>query len=88
MSLRNKYEDCVQRVFCEEVYKTRKSRGLTQADMAERLSMAPRSYADIDRGIGSCSGTTLALYIANECPDVAEFVKKLHEEFQKAENEE
>lgn len=39
--------------FCEignKLYKTRKNKGLTQADVAEKAELSDRTYADIERG--------------------------------------
>lgn len=34
----------------ENLYKIRKAKGLTQADVAERAELSDRTYADIERG--------------------------------------
>ena len=55
---------------------------ITQEEMASRLSMSCRSYADLDHGETSCSAVTLALYLVYICNDPEEFLKELHHAFE------
>lgn len=46
------------------VKQTRKQLGLTQEEMAARLSMSTRSYSDIERGKSGFSATTLLIFLS------------------------
>lgn len=41
----------------------RKEKRLTQEDMAERLSITPRSYSDLERGKCGCSAPTAIRFL-------------------------
>lgn len=50
---------------------------LTQEEMAEKLNISTVAYNEIENGVYLCSTTTLALFIANCCPNPEAFVQEL-----------
>lgn len=79
--MRKQYEDILKQFFHEHQTKTRADLRLTQAQMAGRLKMEPRSYSDLDRGINSCSALTLVCYLVYCCEDPIQFLSELHQVF-------
>lgn len=61
--LRQQYKTLMRRFFSREIRKYRLEWELTQEQLSERLCMAPRSYADLERGISGCSGLTVILFM-------------------------
>lgn len=81
--MRKHYLKKLKKVFCKNIIMTRTALGLTLEQMANKLSMDPRSYIDIDHGKNSCSALTLILYLIYCCPDVKAFLSEVKEEFEK-----
>ena len=61
--MRKAYHSVLKHYFYVQLIHTRMSLGLTQSEMAEKLSMDDRSYIDLDHGKTCCSAVTLALYL-------------------------
>ena len=51
--------------------------GVTQEKMAHRLSMAPRTFSDLERGRSGCGALTLVLFMIYICKDPIEFLEEL-----------
>lgn len=79
--MRKTYQRILKCYFNHDLVQRRMALKLTQAQMAERLAMDERSYCDLDSGKSSCSGVTLALYLAFVCDDVHKFVEGLRHAF-------
>lgn len=79
--MRKTYQCILKVYFNRNLVQTRTTLQLTQAEMAERLSMDDRSYIDLDHGKSCCSAVTLALYLAFVCDDVPQFVEGLRYAF-------
>ena len=75
--MRKTYRSILKHCFHINLVHTRTTMGLTQAEMAERLSMDDRSYIDLDHGKTCCSAVTLALYLIYICEDVCGFLEDL-----------
>ena len=74
--MRENYSKAFKSFFNQNLISTRKALGLTQEDMADILAMAARTYVDLDHGKTSCSGLTLALYLAKVCEDPMKFLEE------------
>lgn len=55
----NLYKTVVKSFLPEFTSKPRKSRGLTQEEMAEKLRITSRAYSDLERGVYCFSAITL-----------------------------
>lgn len=76
MSIRKQYVQLLTVIFSREVNLSRKSRKLTQAQMAQRLCMDERSYIKLEHGQSCCGGLTLMLFLLYCCEDVPAFLAK------------
>lgn len=79
--MRKTYQYILKIYFNHDLVQMRTTLHLTQAQMAELLSMDDRSYIDLDHGKSCCSAVTLALYLAFVCDDVLKFVEGLRYAF-------
>lgn len=70
--MRRIYRNVLKHHFQIHLIQIRTANGLTQAEMAEKLSMDDRSYIDLDRGKTCCSVVALALFLVYVCEDVQE----------------
>ena len=82
--MRRIYRDVLKQHFHVHLVHVRDVQGLTQAQMAEKLSMDDRSYIDLDHGRTCCSAVTLALFLIYVCQDVPGFLEGLRDEFETA----
>ena len=82
--MRQTYRELLKQHFHIRLFHARVELGLTQSDMAERLSMDDRSYIDLDHGKTCCSAVTLALFLLYVCEDVDGFLKELRSAFEAA----
>ena len=73
MNIRSQYTQLLKARFSSELYLHRKSRKLTQAQMAQRLCMDERSYIKLEHGQSCCSGLTLLLFLLGD-DDVETFL--------------
>lgn len=80
--MRKTYRDILKHQFHARLIRVRTALGLTQAQMAEKLSMDDRSYIDLDHGKTCCSAVTLALFLIYVCDDVTEFLEELRHAFE------
>lgn len=64
-------------LFHTHLIRTRDALAITQEEMADRLMMADRTYADLDHGKSGCSALTFALYLIYICPDRGAFLEEL-----------
>lgn len=56
---RQEYKNRLRKLFSGRLRQLRTEAQLTQEQMAERLCVAPRSYADLEQGKYGCSGLTV-----------------------------
>ena len=63
MRARDTYTEPLRAFMSADFCTTRKSLGLTQAQMAERLDIDLRSYADLEHGKNLCSTRVLLMYM-------------------------
>ena len=82
--MRRIYHNVLKRQFHIRLVRIRAINGLTQSEMAEKLSMDDRSYVDLDHGKTCCSAVTLALFLVYVCDDVHEFLEELRHAFEDA----
>lgn len=82
--MRRIYRIVLKHHFHIRLVQIRTANGLTQAEMAEKLSMDDRSYIDLDHGKTCCSAVTLALFLVYVCEDVQEFLEELRCAFNSA----
>lgn len=81
--MRNHYEEILKRFFCKRLLDARTIElHITQDEMAQKLAMAPRSYADLEHGINSCSAVTLSLFLVFICLDSQKFLEELRYAFE------
>ena len=80
--MRKQYTKILKDFFYEEITRARYNMGITQEEMAGRLSMASRTYVNLDHGKNGCSALTLALYLIYICEDPAVFLQKLRNAFE------
>lgn len=80
--MRKTYRNVLKHCFHISLIHTRTTMGLTQSEMAERLSMDDRSYIDLDHGKTCCSAVTLALFLVYVCDDVNGFLTELRHAFE------
>lgn len=66
---------------------TRKALGMTQAQMAERLDIDLRSYADLEHGKNLCCTRVLLLYLLRCRTDRDGFLNEIEDVLKTAENE-
>ena len=84
--MRRIYRTVLKHHFHTRLIHFRDANGLTQSQMAEKLSMDDRSYIDLDHGKTCCSAVTLALFLVYICEDVQEFLEELRRGFNAAFN--
>lgn len=82
--MRRIYHNVLKQHFHIHLVHVRDTNGLTQSEMAEKLSMDDRSYVDLDHGKTCCSAVTLALFLVYVCDDVHEFLEELRHAFEDA----
>lgn len=75
--MRNRIQSVLKNYFCSCLILNRKSLGISQEEMAHRLSMATRSYIDLEHGDTCCSAVTLVLYLIYICPEPTTFLDEL-----------
>ena len=79
--MRNTYTLALRRFFHEKLLRHRQTLGISQEEVAYRLGVSSRSYADLEHGKNCCSGVTLALYLAYSCEDPEKFLEDLRNIF-------
>lgn len=79
--MRRIYRNILKKQFHLQLIHIRETNGLTQSQMAEKLSMDDRSYIDLDHGKTCCSAVTLALFLVYVCHDVQKFLEELRRAF-------
>ena len=85
--MRKYYSKILKAYFYESIIHARQDLGITQEEMAFRLSMACRTYIDLDHGKTSCSAVTLALYLVYICQDPVRFIDGLRNAFEEGLND-
>ncbi len=80
--MRNQYTQIFKEFFHHKLVHSRDDMGISQEEMAERLSMASRSYIDLDHGKSGCSAVTLVLYLIYVCDEPLLFLNELREAFE------
>ena len=80
--MRKHYSRILKNFFYESLIHTRHDLGITQEEMAFRLSMACLTYIDLDHGKTGCSAVTLALYLVYLCKDPLAFIIGLRNAFE------
>lgn len=85
--MRKQYSQIFKTFFHEKLLHCRADLGLTQEEMACRLSMANRTYVDLDHGKNGCSGLTLVLFLIYVCSDPMSFLEELRTIFEAEDNE-
>ena len=85
--MRKHYAKVLKTFFHENIFQARCDLGLSQEDMADRLSMAWRTYIDLEHGKTSCSGVTLALFLIYICSEPVIFLEALRHAFEATDNE-
>ncbi len=73
------FNSCLKRFFSGYIAKCRKLSDITQEEMAFRLNIELRSYADIEHGINMCSTPTLVSFVRAFDVDVGGMFEELFE---------
>lgn len=79
--MRKAFNAILKQTFHEHLIRYRNIQGLTQVQMADRLTMEPRSYADLDRGKTTCTALTLVRFLIYCCDDPQKFLNELRVQF-------
>ncbi len=83
--MRDQYNQILKDFFHDKVFHTRvEILGITQEEMADRLALSCRSYADLDHGKSSCGAVTLVLFLMYVSNDPHGFLEELHYAFDAA----
>ena len=85
--MREKYNQILKALLQEKIIESRNDLCISQEEMAHRLSMAGRSYIDLEHGKTGGSALTLALYLLYLCPDSTAFLNELKQAFDNIEQE-
>ncbi len=75
--MRNQRQRVLNDFFNSELILERDHLGITQEEMAHRLSMATRTFSELERGKNSCGALTLALFMIYICRDPMKFLENL-----------
>lgn len=83
------YKNMVREFLSHYVYDLRRTRGLTQEEMAEKLRITSRAYGDLERGKFCFSAPALMamLLLLNEA-EISAFLKMYRSEVEKLEDKE
>ena len=84
--MRRHYTKVLKSFFHQELFRSRVDLGITQEEMADKLSMSSRTYVDLDHGKTGCSALTLALFLIYICTDPLEFLEELRDAFEREDN--
>lgn len=85
--MRKQYTQVLKVFFHQKLFRSRVDMGITQEEMAYRLSMANRTYVDLDHGKTCCSALTLALFLIYISSDPIAFLEELREAFENESNQ-
>ena len=80
--MRKHYKEILKAFFYSKVSQARYDLEISQEEMAYRLAMACRNYADLDNGKTCCSAVTLALFLIYICKDPVTFLEELRHAFE------
>lgn len=80
--MRNQYRQVLKVFFHYRAFQARAELGITQEEMAHRLSMSSRTYVELEHGKTCCGAVTLALYLVYVCDDPDEFLEELKHAFE------
>ena len=80
--MREFYIAVLKKHFSNRLMVARAAMNLTQPQMAEVLGVCVRSYANLDHGVHTCSGLTLARYLVYCCPNPMAFLDELYAAFE------
>ena len=80
--MKERYKQILKTLLQEKIIECRNDLCISQEEMAHRLSMAGRSYIDLEHGKTGGSALTLALYLVYLCPDSEAFLKGLRDAFE------
>ena len=83
--MREQYNLILKNLLQEKIIESSNDLCISQEEMAHRLSMAGRSYIDLEHGKSGGSALTLALYLVYLCQDQEAFLKELKDAFDKIE---
>lgn len=84
--MRRHYTKVLKSFFHQELFRSRVDLGITQEEMADKLSMSSRTYVDLDHGKTGCSALTLALFLIYICADPLGFLEELRDAFEREDN--
>lgn len=80
--MRKRYERCLRTVFCRWVRNIRAELEITQQEMAAKLYLSGRSYADLESGASCCGTVTLVVFLTQLCEDPDRFLQEVREAVQ------
>ena len=84
--MRRHYTKVLKSFFHQKLFHSRVDLGITREEMAHKLSMANRTYVDLDHGKTGCSALTLALFLIYICADPLGFLEELRDAFEREDN--
>lgn len=84
--MRRHYTKVLKSFFHQKLFRSRVDLGITQEEMADKLSMSSRTYVDLDHGKTGCSALTLALFLIYICADPLGFLEELRDAFEREDN--
>lgn len=77
--VRKQYERCLRSIFCRWIRNTRAELEISQEEMAAKLYMSRRSYADLESGVSCCGTLTLTVFLTEICEDPERFLEEVRE---------
>lgn len=87
LMVRQLYKPLLRSLLSEQMRRFRSQRRLTQEQMAERLRVAPRSYADLEHEKYTCSALTVFLFLTLlEDEDIIHLVRSLQKQIEQADH--
>lgn len=81
--MRKHYTKVLKTFLRSKLLNSRAELGISQEDMADRLSMSGRSYVDLEHGETGGGAVTLALFLVYFCEDPVQFQTELREAFER-----
>ncbi|MCM1330675.1 MAG: helix-turn-helix transcriptional regulator [Ruminococcus sp.] len=75
------YKTIFKQHFRYSLLQMRNEKNLTQSQMAEKLNISGRAYADLESGKSCCSTITFILFL-NLCDDYSDFIKDINKSFE------
>ena len=84
--MKHQYHEVMSEFIRKEILETVSILNLSNEVASEKLGITSRNYSYFKAGKYSCSISTMGAYLANMCPDKAEFLERLEKAIKEAES--